>query len=238
MKSHDQINSPKELLVSMLFHFNILTEYQLMDLQSMARTSVKRILTSVEELDKMIAEDGDVTRDLYESLFALSEEDGGRTAELNESSDQRVERIMQEALGELNGDLGERIKNSPDFDIFKEAQDLIWSKISKQLEALCQVEGKLKEKIFTIVECLNFEDIQSQRLDHIIKSLKSLNSNLTSMIYHGIENETIETVKKFEREFITSTKQDYTTPEERKIFDQVYILCDTSYTKKKIKDAI
>jgi hypothetical protein len=103
----------------------------------------------------------------------------------------------------------------------KEAHDEVWSKISKKLESVTRLEERLRPHVFKIIECLNFEDIQSQKLEHLVFGYKLLNNHTSRYLAEGQHiDET--SIRAFANDFLIQVRKAYSTEEERRIFDQVF----------------
>ena len=104
-----------------------------------------------------------------------------------------------------------------------EASDKIWSEIAKKFEGFCRMDERLRPQIFTMIQSLNFEDIQTQRIEHALGAQKKLNDGIVGFLKKGLHNCTYNEVKEFSIDLISKTRSSYTMTEERAVFDQVFI---------------
>lgn len=95
--------------------------------------------------------------------------------------------------------------------------------LAAEIESVAASTDEAQPDIYTIVECLSFEDIQSQRLDHLVKSSNRLNTGIMERLHAGLENESVESTRAFASQLARSTRSLYTMPVERDVFDQVFI---------------
>lgn len=181
-------NKPKkaeEAIIELMFHYTILMEYSLLDLQNSVRGFVSRMSESVTQIDKIV------------------------TAETKPAQDIRVK-------------IAEHAKNSPSEELANSSHPVA---VAELLAVLAGVEGlndKISPPIYTLIECLSFEDIQAQRIDHLTHCFKLLNEGIMQRLEVGLSEYTVEDIAAFSEKLRKTTRALYTMPEERNIFDQVF----------------
>ncbi|MES2615974.1 MAG: hypothetical protein V4591_11240 [Bdellovibrionota bacterium] len=195
----DNNSTPEKILVQLNFYFSVLNEYQLNDLQNNVREFVASMSNAIQEMDAMVAAEGASAQNVFESLF---QQQNPTTSE--ESKDTQVEEPIE--LAELNC-----------------STNKIWADVAKKLESFCRLEERLQPQIFTLIQSLNFEDIQSQRIEHALTAQKRLNEGMMKFLTKGFQNCTVAEVVEFANDLIEKTKKSYTMNDERKVFDQVFI---------------
>ncbi len=102
------------------------------------------------------------------------------------------------------------------------AFDKIWSEISKRIESVSRLEERLRPQVYTMIQSLNFEDIQTQRIEHALNAQKKLNEGIIKFLKKGIQNCDIKEVLEFANNLVKETKASYTMVDERKVFEQVF----------------
>jgi predicted nucleic acid-binding protein len=219
-------NPTDAIMIELLLRFARLMEAQLIDLQQSVRVFVANMNAAIEKLDEKVTEEGTQAQRIYESIFS---ETAGEAQILNERAASRVDDIIAELLSQAGADSGisEDLKNSFTLDASKaatvaaqEARDDVWAKISKKLESITRLEERLRPHVFTLVQCLIFEDIQSQRLDHLLRSYKMLNDRVTRHIHmHSLPQ---GEASSFTKEFLKKVRDMYTMDEERHVFDSIF----------------
>ena len=219
--------SSEQMLMQLLFHFSILMEYQLIDLQSNVRAFVEAMSDAIQKMDGLVVEEGRSAQEIYESLFNKST--GTEATALNQRANFRADDIFAEASGQLNPKLAEIIQNSTkkedgkqDGDSGTNAFDKIWSEISKRFESVCRLEERLRPQVYTMIQSLNFEDIQTQRIEHALTAQKKLNEGMMRFLKKGIQNCDIKEVLEFSNNLVKETKASYTMSDERRVFEQVF----------------
>lgn len=173
-------NSPEAALIELLFHFSVLCEYQLLDLQAFVRTFVDRMSAAVTGIDAAVATG---CRDLATHVASV-----------------------REALDSLPPSPG------------REAASTALARV----EAVADLGTRVQNDVYTLVECLSFEDIQSQRLDHLVKASSRLNEVIMERLRVGVETASAAEIRAFAEGFVRGTRASYTMPAEREIFDQVF----------------
>lgn len=216
-------------MVELLSRYALLMEQLLLDLQMEVRSFVARMNDATVRLDGQVTEEGERARSLFESIF---EETQKESHVLNSRAAARVDDIMSELLesGGVDG-VSEELKStlvnkiceaSEDEMVEQHAQDSVWSKVSKSLESVARLEERLRPQVYSIIECLGFEDIQTQRLDHLLSGFKELNGAVSNYLKEGesvLEGGTFPT---FANNFLNRIRGRYTMESERNLFDSVF----------------
>jgi hypothetical protein len=244
--SNDGQATPEKYIVELFFYFSVLIEYQLNDLQADVRKFVEAMSNAIQEMDSLVEKEAKLAQSLFETLFNQNKYEQG--SDINNDADNRVERIFGEALANLRpGESALQILNSdpkvsdvnPELGFsnvdeskivekkksteMTEGSEKIWSDVAKRFESFCRLEERLRPQVYTMVQSLNFEDIQTQRIEHALAAQKRLNEGVVSFLKKGIHNCTVNEVKEFANELFQKTQNSYTMSEERDIFDQVFI---------------
>jgi hypothetical protein len=222
-----KLKSSEQMLMQLLFHFSILMEYQLIDLQSNVRSFVEAMSDAIQKMDSLVVEEGRSAQEIYESLFNKST--GTEATALNQRANFRADDIFAEASGQLNPKLVEIIQNTVKTEDGKQegesgsnAFDKIWSEISKRFESVCRLEERLRPQVYTMIQSLNFEDIQTQRIEHALTAQKKLNEGMMKFLKQGIQNCNLQDVLDFSNNLVKETKASYTMSDERRVFEQVF----------------
>lgn len=238
----ENINSPEKMLIELCFYFSVLIEYQLNDLQSNVREFVLDMSNAIQEMDKLVEVEGRSAQEVYESLFNQTKDEASN---FNNRADKRAQEIFLETLNNLhpgqtplevfNSDPSSPKKESTSSSSSQEmveedmsaqknqATDKIWSDIAKKFESFCRLEERLRPQVYTMIQALNFEDIQTQRIDHALNAQKKLNEGIVKFLKKGLNNCSVNEIKEFSENLIKETKDSYTMMDERKVFDQVFI---------------
>ncbi len=218
------------VLIELLIKHNVLMEEQLRDLQGQVRQFVEQMNAATMKLDASVTEEGLTANAMYESIYEESQKE---SQVLNERAAARVDDLIAQALSSAGADanISQDLLNSINTNsdekeqIAKEqieAHDQVWSKISKKLESVTRLEERLRPHVFKIIECLNFEDIQSQRLQHVLQSSQQLNEGIKRYLQAGHTLSESE-LKLFANNFLIQVRKSYTTEEERHIFDNIFV---------------
>ncbi len=222
--------SPENMLVQLLFHFSVLMEYQLIDLQANVRAFVEAMSTAIQQMDNLVVQEGRSAQEIFESLFNKSTHNEAAT--LNIRANSRADDIFAEAAAQANPALlPPAIRDAVEKDAeakgidnnsSSNAYDHIWSDISKRMESVCRLEERLRPQVYTMIQSLNFEDIQTQRIEHALGAQKKINEGLMKFLNKGIQNCDLQEVLEFATKLIKDTRASYTMSEERQVFDQVF----------------
>jgi hypothetical protein len=212
-------------MIELLHSYAVLMEYQLMDLQLAVRKFVETMNDALMKLDGMVTEEGKHAQNLFESVFAQAQNEA---SVLNSRAANRVDDIITELLSQDSSvEVNEDLLNSLGSDTMEEgsqdAKDAVWSKMSKKLESVARLEERLRPHVYNLIQCLNFEDIQTQRLDHLLSGYKILNKALMAYLKEGEGVLPSGHVKTFANEFLKKVRGMYTMEEERVVFDEVFI---------------
>ena len=242
----DNNTTPEKLIVQVFFHFSVLIEYQLNDLQSEVRRFVA-MSNAIQQMDGLVETEAKSAQSLFETLFSQKQNEEG--SKMNNRANKRAEDIFVEALQNLHPGKGpleafnsdpnvsdiqaEVIDNSAteasseentkEDDNKEESSNKIWSDVAKKFESFCRLEERLRPQVYTMIQSLNFEDIQTQRIEHALSAQKALNDGIVFFLKKGISNCSINDVKKFADDLFFKTKNSYTMREERNIFEQVFL---------------
>lgn len=236
----DNVTTPEKLLIQLCFHFSVLIEYQLNALQANVREFVFAMSDAIQEMDNLVVAEGKSAQELFENLFNQSKESSAEASKLNTRANKRAEEIFMEAVAKLHpGQTPTATFNSaPSSDTATilnekdssnseaasiEATDKIWSDIAKKFESFCRMEERLRPQVYTMIQSLNFEDIQTQRLEHALTAQKKLNEGIVNFLRKGLQNCALEEVKEFANKLVAETRASYSMAEERAVFDQVFL---------------
>ena len=173
-------DTPERAIIDLLFHYMVLCEYQLLDLQAAVRGFVDRLSNAVSNIDGTLTAACSAARPAFESTSSA----------LAAGKDSFTREEVAALLAAFKPCVNAADAVQPD--------------------------------LYTFIECLSFEDIQSQRLDHLVRASNALNMGIIERLRSGLENEGIEEVRAFAREMARATRAMYTMPEERDVFDQVF----------------
>ena len=89
--------SSEQMLIQLLFHFSVLMEYQLIDLQSNVRAFVEAMSEAIQKMDNLVVKEGETAQEIYESLFNKAQSEA---MTLNQRANVRADDIFAEASGE------------------------------------------------------------------------------------------------------------------------------------------
>ena len=215
--------SSEQMLMQLLFHFSILMEYQLIDLQSNVRAFVEAMSEAIQKMDNLVVEEGQSAQEIYESLFSKA---GSEATALNQRANFRADDIFAEASGQGKNDTNKtnaaNSTNAAGSANASNAFDQIWSEISKRIESVSRLEERLRPQVYTMIQSLNFEDIQTQRIEHALTAQRKLNEGMIKFLKKGIQNCDLKEVLEFSVNLVKETKASYTMSDERRVFDQVF----------------
>lgn len=215
--SFAKAQTSEQMLMQLLFHFSILMEYQLIDLQSNVRAFVEAMTEAIQKMDNLVVEEGQQATEIYENLFSKAESEAQA---LNQRANFRADDIFAEAAGqEKNTNPAQNVKTDA---TDANALDKIWSEISKRIESVSRLEERLRPQVYTMIQSLNFEDIQTQRIEHALNAQKKLNEGIIKFLKKGIQNCDLKEVLDFANNLVKETKASYTMVDERKVFEQVF----------------
>lgn len=187
-------DKPEDVLIDLLFHYTVLMEYSLLDLQSSVRHFVERMSDAVAQLDRACV-----------AQAAQAREAAALAAARVPGNAHRTEHGTEHRAGS-----GEVAKAKVENAILTALQDA------------ARLDERLSEHVYTLVECLSFEDIQAQRIEHLTRAFRKLNEGIMERLERGLENYTSHDIERFADESARETRSTYTMPEERNIFDQVF----------------
>ena len=215
--------SSEQMLMQLLFHFSILMEYQLIDLQSNVRAFVEAMSEAIQKMDNLVVEEGQSAQEIYESLFSKA---GSEATALNQRANFRADDIFAEASGQGKNDTNKtnaaNSTNAAGSANASNAFDQIWSEISKRIESVSRLEERLRPQVYTMIQSLNFEDIQTQRIEHALTAQRKLNEGMIKFLKKGIQNCDLKEVLEFSVNLVKETKASYTMSDERRVFEQVF----------------
>ncbi|APJ04670.1 hypothetical protein [Silvanigrella aquatica] len=222
--------SSEQMLIELLFHFSILMEYQLIDLQSNVRAFVEAMSDAIQKMDGLVVEEGRSAQEIYESLF--NKATNTEATALNQRANFRADDIFAEAAAQANPKLAELIKSTAAKESENKTEgesasgsnafDKIWSEISKRFESVCRLEERLRPQVYTMIQSLNFEDIQTQRIEHALLAQKKLNEGMMKFLKKGLSNCDLKEILEFSTNLVRDTKASYTMSDERRVFEQVF----------------
>lgn len=176
-----ETNTAERAIIELLFHYMILCEYQLLDLQASVRGFVDRMSAAVSNIDSTLGRETQGARDAVAKVQAALA--GGQTS----FSAEDVAHLLQAVAPATHASEG------------------------------------IQSDLYTLVECLSFEDIQSQRLDHLARASNALNMGIIERLRQGLDTVSVEDVRAFGVATARATRAMYTMPEERDVFDQVFL---------------
>lgn len=213
----EKAQSPEQMITQLLFHFSVLMEYQLIDLQSNVRAFVEAMSEAIQKMDTLVVEEGQSAQEIYESLFSKA---GSEATALNQRANFRADDIFAEASGQQKNNASENSHATSGAP--SNAFDKIWSEISKRIESVSRLEERLRPQVYTMIQSLNFEDIQTQRIEHALAAQRKLNEGMIKFLKKGIQNCDLKEVLEFSTNLVKETKASYTMSDERRVFEQVF----------------
>jgi hypothetical protein len=173
-------DTPERAIIDLLFHYAVLYEYQLLDLQASVRGFVDRMSEAVSNIDGTLGRVGAIGRTQINAIEA------SLAAGQQTFSKQEMTNLLEAVRPAVN------------------------------------VAADVQNDLYTFIECLSFEDIQSQRLDHLAKSGNALNMGIIQLLNEGLETVAIKDLRLFCHKMARATRAMYTMPAEREVFDQVF----------------
>ena len=196
------IVTPQDGVIELLFHYTVLLEYQLIHLQSDVREFVERMMNAIGDLDSQVTDECKQAVNLYEDIYNEINK-----ISLTSSLDQTTLIEGAVAVGSSGIDKSQKFLAS----------------LSKRTEFLARIDERVKNHVNTLIECLSFEDIQNQRLEHVLKAFKLLNEGVSELIAQDLNLYTIDEVNSFAEDLKSRTRAMYTMKDERDVFDQVFV---------------
>lgn len=97
------------------------------------------------------------------------------------------------------------------------------AKLLASVAPSAHVADRIQNDLYTLIECLSFEDIQSQRLEHLARASNMVNMGIIDRLRNGLEKSSVDDVREFGVATARATRAMYTMPEERDVFDQVFL---------------
>ena len=151
---------------------------------------------------------------------------GSEATALNQRANFRADDIFAEASGQGKNDTNKtnaaNSTNAAGSANASNAFDQIWSEISKRIESVSRLEERLRPQVYTMIQSLNFEDIQTQRIEHALTAQRKLNEGMIKFLKKGIQNCDLKEVLEFSVNLVKETKASYTMSDERRVFEQVF----------------
>ena len=178
-------HNAEEAIIEMMFHYTILMQYSLLDLQNSVRGFVNRMSESVTQLDKIVSTE---TKPANEMCIKIAN----------------------------------HVKDSVKDQKHEAPDPLEVAELLSLLAGLGNLGEKISGPVYTLIECLSFEDIQSQRIEHLTSCFTTLNEGIMQRLEAGLSNYSVEDISVFSEQMRKKTRAMYTMPEERDIFDQVF----------------
>lgn len=193
-----------EKLVRFLTEISEVLELQLQGVCNSINTALGSIMESVTEISTSTEAGRRMAEETLEKTYFSPDVN---TENMISSIQDSVDAILQ-SVSQGGVTTEEKLKDN-------DAERRLVGRFSKHMEALSTLDGDLQDFMMVIMGALSNEDVISQRIEHVARSLNALKLGLAYVLVDIDSRFTFEGIQKLKRDMLSYTKRQYTTEDER-----------------------
>lgn len=198
-----------ERLVNFLNSYTQVIEEQMASVQSSISTAFSDIMAAVQEMSEETEKGRAKADEVLESTY------------FNPSSETQA--LVEDIQGSVD-DILEAAFDAEKEGVAETATSVsrLGGQFSKHMESLATMDDALGELLMDVMAALSNDDVISQRIEHISRSINALKLGLSYMLVDINSRYTLEGVRKLKEDLLDYTCRQYSSEEERVIHEKIF----------------
>jgi len=214
-------NDPNAFLVGFLSNFTLLIERELLAIRQSVVSTVEAVMHGIEDISLTVEKNKVDSEQILEFTYLHPDEETEELlVDVQHLTDDFIDSIYKQMADGQNLDSFAG-KTSAE-NAMQSGLNRFNLKIDASKDRLTQLDNRLSTTVFSIVGALSAEDLITQRLEHTILSLKSLQTGLSFILIDYEERCRSEEVHRIVKSILNYTYRQYTTEEEKERFLQIF----------------
>lgn len=207
-------------LINFLQKYTLLVQKQLLGVRTDIVGTVETVMSGVAGISNVTEDKKQHAEMVLESTFIRPDVE---TEVLIEDLQRFVDELFEEATQRFKEgrDLTHFVSSEPEVLVRNRIKRLS-GKFSGEMDALHQLNDDLKNVVFGIIGALSSEDVIAQKLQHVVLSLKALQTGLNYVLIDFDKRCQKEELEKVVSGIKNFTLKQYTTEEEKAQFKQIF----------------
>jgi len=211
---------PSAYLVVFLAQYTQLLEGQLLSIRETMVSTVETVMRSVAGISYASADRRQHAEKVLESTYLNPDLE---TEILIQDMQKVVDEIFEETSERYakGQDLGQPTSAEPEV-LFKNRINRFAGRFQTEMNTLSAIDGELKNTIYGIIGALSSEDVIAQKLEHVVMSLKILQTGLNYVLIDYDQRCTMDELEKVTSDIKSYTFRQYTAEDEKKRFLAIF----------------
>jgi hypothetical protein len=211
---------PSAYLVGFLAQYTQLLEGQLLNIRETMVSTVETVMQGVAGISTATEDRRQHAEKVLESTYVNPDME---TEILIQDMQKVVDEIFEETSERYakGQDLGQLTSAEPEV-LVKNRINRFAGRFKTEMNTLNTIDDELKNTIFGIIGALSSEDVIAQKLEHVVMSLKILQTGLNYVLIDFDQRCTIEELEKVTSDIKSYTFRQYTAEDEKKRFLAIF----------------
>ncbi|MCX6128394.1 MAG: hypothetical protein NTX25_04930 [Proteobacteria bacterium] len=215
-----EVEDASAYLVDFLARFTLLLEGQLLNIQETMVNTVETVMKEVTGISEITEDRGHHAEKVLDNLYINPDIE---TQILIQDVQKVVDDIFEETLQlELEGKQQTKGPVTEPELLVRNRIKRLTGKFGGEMGALTDLDEELRKTVFGIIGALSSEDVIAQKIDHVIMSLKILQTGLNYVLIDYNERCTTAVMAKVTVDIKTLTFRQYTAEDEKQRFHSVF----------------
>ena len=214
-------HDPNTYLVGFLTNFTLLIEKELLSIRQSVVLTVESVMAGIESISDTVQKNKLEADTVLEFTYLTPDvETEVLIEDIQSLADNFIEKVYQQL--ENGNPLGDTETSNNSEVLVQNRLNRFSTKLNNSVDKLATLDSNLSEKVFEIVGALSTEDLISQRLEHTILSLKSLQTGLSFILIDYEVRCQAEEIVKVVQTILDYTYRQYTAEEEKERFHKIF----------------
>ena len=207
-------------LVSFLARYTQLIEGQLLNIRETMVSTVENVMQGVEGLSSATEDRRQHAEKVLESTYVNPDME-------TEILIQDMQKVVDEIFDEMSSrhskgqDIGPLVSAEPEV-LVRNRITRFAGKFTPEMDTLDNIDDELKNVIFGIIGALSSEDVISQKLDHVVMSMKILQTGLNYVLIDYDQRCSMDELSKVTNDIKNYTFRQYTAEDEKQRFLAIF----------------
>lgn len=211
---------PAGYLISFLSSYTELVEKELQSIREHVVNTVEAVMNGVEGISEKTEQK---RREVEQTLESTYLQPDAETEILMQDMQQIADDVFEKVSAEVeSGGTAEAVSSSASEVVLRNRINRFSSKLAASQGRLSQVDDEVTNMVFGIIGSLSSEDVIVQRLEHVVLSLKSLQTGLSYILIDYEQRCKVEELSRVIKDIKTFTFRQFTTEDEKELFHSVF----------------
>jgi hypothetical protein len=211
---------PSAYLVSFLAQYTRLLEGQLLNIRETMVSTVETVMQGVAGISSTTEDRRQHAEKVLESTYVNPDME-------TEILIQDMQKVVDEIFDEMSErhakgqDIGQLVSAEPEV-LVRNRINRFAGRFKTEMNTLNTIDDELKNVIFGIIGALSSEDVIAQKLEHVVMSLKILQTGLNYVLIDYDQRCTLDELEKVAADIKSYTFRQYTAEDEKKRFLAIF----------------